>query len=305
MNEGILRLLMGDFTRGWPAYEWRVRATAPYAEQLAQPLWSGEQSLSHRTLLLYGEQGLGDIIQFCRYVPMVAGRAGRVVLEVPSALKALLGHFAGEVEVIAAGEARPPFDLHCSLLSLPRVFATTIATMPADVPYLSVPDASLEKWRARLPNSGLRRIGIVWAGNPKHKNDRNRSIPLREMLPLLAQPDATFFSLQKDLRAEDADVLRSEPSLVQLAEGMDSFADTAAIISLLDLVISVDTSVVHLAGALGKPVWVLLPRAPDWRWMLDRDDSPWYPTARLFRQTRWRDWSNVIGRVAAELSANS
>ena len=264
-------------------------------------MWTGEQDLTGRTILLHAEQGLGDVIQFCRYVPMVAKRAAKVVVEVPPSVQPLM-RGGDAIEIVATGAPRGDFDLHCSLLSLPRAFKTETGSIPADVPYISVANAALEKWRRRLPKSDVGRIGIVWAGNPKHKNDGNRSIDISQMLTLTDRAPAEFFSLQKELRAGDREALRMHPRVVHLGDEMETFADAAAIVSLLDLVISVDTAVVHLAGALGKPVWVMLPFAPDWRWLLDRDDSPWYPSARVFRQGRWGDWSGVIDRVGAELA---
>jgi tetratricopeptide (TPR) repeat protein len=303
MNEGILRLLMGDFRQGWPKYESRRKAGSVAAREYREPAWSGEEDLAGRTILLYGEQGLGDVIQFCRYVPLVARRASRVILEVPSSLKPLIESLDGVEIVVGEGEPRPNFDLHCSLLSLPLAFATDLSTIPAGVPYLSAPKAALEKWSELLPRTDAPRIGIVWAGNPNHRNDHNRSIGLQDLRPLFELTDVRFVSLQKELGAGDLDKLQASPRVVHCGESITSFLDTAAIVSLLDLVITVDTSVAHLAGALGKPVWVLLPFAPDWRWLLDRNDSPWYPTARLFRQARPGDWAGVIDHVIARLSA--
>jgi tetratricopeptide (TPR) repeat protein len=302
MNEGILRLLMGDFRHGWAKYERRRKADASAEREFPQPSWSGEQDLAGKVILLQGEQGLGDVIQFCRYAPLVAKRAAKVILAVPPSLKSLVGSACRAADIVGFGEPRPDFDIYCPLLSLPFAFQTEIATIPADVPYLSVEGAQREKWQRRLPRSATARIGVCWAGNPQHRNDRHRSIGLRRLLPLLDATTAQFFSLQKELHAEDRELLRGNPRLVQLDERVKDMADTAAIISQLDLVISVDTSIAHLAGALGKPVWVLLPFAPDWRWLLDRSDSPWYPTARLFRQSRHGDWNGVIDRVAVELS---
>ena len=202
----------------------------------------------------------------------------------------------GGAQVFAPGDALPPFDLHCPLLSLPLAFGTRLDTIPATAPYLTTPPQSLEQWGVRLGPEQRRRIGLVWAGNEQHLNDRNRSIALTALLPLL-EIDAAFISLQKEIRPGDAAVLAAHKDILSFSDKLATFDDTAALISHLDLVISVDTSVAHLAGALGKPVWVLLPHIPDWRWLLDRDDSPWYPTARLFRQNASRSWDSVIPRV--------
>jgi ADP-heptose:LPS heptosyltransferase len=202
---------------------------------------------------------------------------------------------------VTQGDALPGFDLYCPILSLPRAFGTTLDTIPADVPYLRAPAAHLDKWRPRLPQAGGLRVGINWAGNPDFRWDQFRSIGLARLLPILAARHVRFFALQNELRDGDTELLRGQPGVAWLGREIETFADTAAIISHLDLVISSDTSVVHLAGALGKPVWVLLASNPDWRWLLERGDSPWYPTARLFRQSARDDWSGVVARVGAEL----
>jgi hypothetical protein len=215
---------------------------------------------------------------------------------VPPVLASLIQQIEG-VTVVIQGQPLPDFDLHCPLMSLPQAFGSTLETIPADVPYLRAPPKHVEKWRQRLPQTHAFKIGINWAGNPNFKHDQSRSIGLRRMLPLLACGDVQFFSLQKELRPGDAEILHKYPQITPLGGEIDSFADTAAIVSSLDLVISSDTSVVHLAGALGQRVWVLLQFVPDWRWLLDREDSPWYPTARLFRQTVRDDWAGVVDRV--------
>jgi ADP-heptose:LPS heptosyltransferase len=205
-------------------------------------------------------------------------------------------------QVVAKGDQLPAFELHCPFMSLPLAFGTTLSTIPAEFPYLSVPKIHTEKWLQRSPRSDKPRVGITWTGSPTHKRDHERSIALRRMQPVLSRTDLQLFSVQKFLREEDAEILRDHPHITNLGDSIETFADTAAIISTLDLILSVDTSVVHLAGALGKPVWVMLPFVPDWRWLLDRDDSPWYPTARLFRQSRPDDWEGVIEEVSKKLS---
>ena len=305
LNRSCLQLLSGNFAPGWEEYEWRwrTRATAPWRRDFAQPLWLGEEPLADRTILLHDEQGFGDAIQFVRYLPLVAARAAKVILEVQPPLKALLSGVEGASLIMGRGEDLPAFDCRCPLLSLPLAFKTRLDTIPATVPYVSASEDRIVKWKQRLPPSGKRRIGIAWAGNPAFSGDRTRSIGLPRFSPLLSVAGVELYSIQRDLRDGDRDILRSHPDVVQLGDAIEDFDDTAAIISLLDLVISSDTSVVHLAGAMGKPVWILLQYAADWRWLLGRDDSPWYPTARLFRQPAIDDWEGVVARVMQELLA--
>jgi tetratricopeptide (TPR) repeat protein len=299
----MARLTLGDFEAGWKAYEWRWN-TAAFARHGAQPdapLWLGQEPIRGKTILLHAEQGFGDTIQFIRYAPLLAARGANVICEVQPELQQLLSQLEG-ITVISSGEPRPPFDLHCPLLSLPLAFGTKPETIPAATPYLAAPAERLEYWRERLP-PGQPRAGFVWSGQPSHKNDSNRSIPLARLAALFEDPPLQCISLQRDLRNVDADVLRNLPKLVHLGGALRDFADTAAIIALLDVVISVDTAVAHLAGALGKPVIILLPYAADFRWMRDRDDTPWYPTAKLFRQTAFGDWNSVIARLRDELAS--
>jgi tetratricopeptide (TPR) repeat protein len=303
-NRSCLALLLGDFERGWEEFEWRWRVPeiAHWRRDFAQPLWRGDTSLEGRTILLHAEQGFGDAIQFVRYVPLVAARGAKVVLEVAPALKALLSRCTGAALVVGRGEELPAFDCHCPLLSLPLAFKTRLDTIPAAIPYLSASPDRLLKWGPRLPQGGQRRVGIAWAGNADFKGDQTRSIGLTRLSPLLAVAGIQLVSLQKDMREGDRDILRSHPQVVHLGDAIEDFADTAAIMSELDLVISSDTSVVHLAGALGRPVWVLLQCVADWRWLRERSDNPWYPTARLFRQPRIDDWESVVGQVDQELA---
>jgi len=296
-NEGMCRLMIGDFDRGWEKREWKSKNWNDFA----QPMWLGSKN-ADKAILLHARPmlGFGDTIQFCRYVPLVAERAARVILEVQASLRGLMSTLAGVVQIVASGESLPNFDLHCSLLSLPLAFRTRLETIPCATPYLRVSSQAMMNWNARLGSRGHPRIGLAWSGNPFNLNDHNRSIKLRSLLSLL-DLDATFISLQKDVRAGDAAVLKARSDVLHFGDELKDFSDTAAIISNLDLIISVDTSVVHLAGALAKPVWVMLPFIPDWRWLLDREDSPWYPTARLFRQDDSRTWENVIVRVHAAL----
>jgi tetratricopeptide (TPR) repeat protein len=301
-NKSLLQLLKGDFDAGWQAYEWRWRneSLKLVRRDFAQPLWLGEAVPAGKTILLHSEQGFGDTIQFCRYAPLVAARGLRVLLEVPAPLKDLAASLAGVAERISANDRLPHFDLHCPLHSLPLALGTRIETIPAQVPYLSAPAQNMGRWSAALGPKRRLRVGVAWSGSPAHRNDANRSIKLGALRPIL-DVDADFVSLQKDVRPDDATVLQDCSDLLNFADALETFADTAAVIANLDLVISVDTSVAHLAGALAKPVWVLLPFVPDFRWLLDREDSPWYPTARLFRQDSPGDWPGVIRRVVIEL----
>jgi len=301
-NEALLSLLTGEFESGWTKSEWRWKSASSGLSKrnFAQPLWLGAETIDRKTILLHSEQGLGDTIQFCRYVPLVAARGARVILEVQEPLRQLMSGLAGVSQCVSKGEALPHFDLHCPLLTLPLAFGTRLDTIPSTIPYLRAPTHGQDR-RAQLGPRDRPRIGLVWSGNPQHRDDRKRSIELNTLSPLF-DVAATFVSLQRDLRAGDEAALKTRSDILNLGPSLASFADTAALISHLDLVISVDTSVAHLAGALGRPVWVLLSFVPDWRWLLNREDSPWYPTARLFRQTDAREWHGVVHRVRAALS---
>jgi tetratricopeptide (TPR) repeat protein len=305
-NKGLEQLLLGDFEHGWAEYEWRWKRAGYSSTILAPrdfgvPRWRGEE-IGGKTILLHAEQGFGDTIQFVRYAPMLAARGAKIVLEVPDSLMPLLSDIGGVAAMIARGGPHPPIDLHCPLMSLPLAFGTTLATIPAFLPYLRAPAARVETRRTRLPANGKLRVGLVWSGKPTHRNDHNRSLALERLAPLLALPDIEFVSLQREVREADTAALEKSALLRPDLDRAD-FADTAAIIETLDLVIAVDTAVAHLAGAMVKPTWLLLPFCPDWRWMLERNDSPWYPGARLFRQPRIGDWDSVIGRVAEGLAS--
>jgi len=237
-----------------------------------------------------------------RYVAPLARSGAKVVLEVHPELKPLLSRLGGARTVIGRGEARPAFDLHCPLGSLPLACKTTLDAVPADIPYLAADEARVARWRPRLEAFGGPRVALVWSGNVAHANDRNRSLPLDKLRPLWSHDSIRFVSLQRDLRAGDADALAGAP-LLHVGQELADFDDTAAVLAACDLLITVDTSVAHLAGALGRPLWLLLPFAADWRWTADRDSSPWYPSARLYRQPQLGDWDSVIARVAGELPA--
>ena len=297
-------LLSGRFEEGWSGYGWwRSKLNpVPYPHCLEKPYWDGS-SFTGKRLFVHYEQGLGDNIQFIRYLPMVKARGGTVIFEASKPMLELLRGFAGIDELVEASFGKKPaveFDLHTPLLGLPRIFETTLETIPADVPYLHADPVKVEYWKNRLPEGGFK-VGIVWAGLPLHGNDHNRSCHLRHFSPLAQIPGVHLYSLQKGRATGQISELSGTMAVKNLGSDFEDFADTAAAIENLDLVISVDTSVLHLAGAMGKPVWALLPFSPDWRWMLDRRDSPWYPTMKLFRQKNRGQWEPVFKSVAEEL----
>jgi tetratricopeptide (TPR) repeat protein len=301
-NLAHVLLLKGDFVQGWSEYEWRWKreAIASQRHKFVQPRWDG-QDLNGRRILLYSEQGLGDTIQFVRYAPMVSARGGKVVLECQAELRGLMRGVVGIEQMVSVGEPLPDFDVHCPLMSLPLAFNTRMETIPAAIPYLHADEKLSRQWAARLAEPDRPKVGIAWAGSAQHINDRNRSLSLSLLGPLAKVGDIRFYSLQKGAGAAEASTPPEGMKLIDHTAELTDFADTAALMANLDLVISADTAVVHLAGALGKPVWVLLPCAPDWRWLLEREDSPWYPTIRLFRQRTPGKWSEVVDRVAQAL----
>ena len=301
----LMLLRRGDFARGWAEYEWRWGARRHHRgarRDFAEPQWRGED-VAGCTLLLHAEQGLGDTIQFLRYAPLAARRGARVVLEVPASLVRLARRLEGIAEVVAAGDALPRFDLHCPLLSLPLAFGTRLDSIPAATPYLSADPAEAAAWRRCFATKPGKAVGLAWAGNPDYPGDRERSLDPALLAPLLAVPRARFFSLQVGGAADALGRVSGGAGVESLGREFTDFADTAAAVSALDLVIAADTAVAHLAGALNRPVWILLPYASDWRWLVDRTDSPWYPSAVLFRQQRPGDWPGVIERVAAKLAS--
>jgi tetratricopeptide (TPR) repeat protein len=302
-NAALALLTLGDYRAGFAEYEWRWKRSGIAHRGFGKPLWLGDYPLGRKTILLHAEQGVGDTIMFARYAPLLARSGAGVVLEVQSELKELLAQFNG-VTVVARGEALPRFDVHCPLGSLPLALKTEPGSVPADIPYLHASAERIAAWRPRLAALGNKRVGLVWAGNPAHVNDRNRSIALSRLTPLLSTPGITFVGLQREVpTGERREVLALPPVLINFGEEFTDFSDTVAVISSCDLVISVDTAVAHVAAAMGRPTFLLLPFWPDWRWTLTGETSPWYPHARLFRQGADGDWDRVIARVRSEIAA--
>jgi Flp pilus assembly protein TadD len=294
-------LLFGDYEAGWREYEWRLKCPpVATARNFAQPRWNGDE-LSGKTILLHAEQGFGDMIQVIRYAPLVARRGGKVIVECRPELVQLFRAVVGVERVVALGEPMPPFDVQCPMMSLPLAFGTTLATIPATVPYLTAPADRIEAWRQRIGDDGRLRIGLVWAGRPAQQYDRRRSSRLDHFAPLAQVKSTRFFSLQKGEAAAQYATPPPAMEITDFSPDLNDFAETAALIANLDLVIGVETAVTHLAGAMGKPVWAILAHVADWRYMLDRADCAWYPTMRLFRQIKPGDWDAVIKEVASAL----
>jgi tetratricopeptide (TPR) repeat protein len=315
-SRALALLLAGDFEKGWAENEWRWKDKTGWstreARSFQQPKWLGDISPSGKTIFLHCEQGYGDTIQFCRYVPLLTQLGTAVILEVPGPLVSLLESLRGVSQIVVQGQSPPSFDIFCPLLSLPFALKTTLSTVPAQVPYLSIPEDRRQLWRSKLGVRTRPRIGLVWSGGFRAAQpelwavNERRNIPLSQFAAL-ADLEADFYSLQKGVPAESefAQVLSPDwdgPKIANLSGDLRDFADSAALIEQLDLVISVDTAVAHLAGALAKPVWILNRFDACWRWLLDRDDSPWYPTARLYRQQRPGDWDSLMSSVARDLT---
>ena len=302
-NKSLVLLLTSKFAEGWELYEWRLKRGEALKElrTFPQPSWRGQMDIQGKRLLIQCEQGFGDVVQFCRYLPQVKALGAEIILEVPESLTQLVATMHCPITVVTRGAPLPEFDAYCPLLSLPYVLKTTPETIPANIPYLFSDQNKVRQWQDRLGHESRLRVGLVWSGSESHENDKNRSIALEDLLPLMSS-SVEWHSLQKAYRQQDLSVLGQHPEIRQHQDDLHDFSDTAALIECLDLVISVDTSVVHVAGAIGKPTWVLLPYCPDFRWMLDRTDSPWYPTARLFRQPKREDWQSVIHQVQRELA---
>ncbi len=294
-------LLLGRFEQGWRQFEWRKKCGGPIAARCyPQPLWLGEEDIAGKTLFIWCEQGLGDTIQFCRYAKLAEARNAKVIMSVQEPLRGLLKQISPTIQIINQGEVPTDFDYHCPLLSLPLAFRTTLETIPAELQYLKADEELRVAWAARLSPKTKPRLGLVWSGRTTHPNDHNRSIELEQFIPILGS-HLDWICLQKEIREKDLALLRQLGHIAFFGDELRDFSDTTALLTQMDLVVTVDTSVAHLAGAMGKPVWLLLPYDPDWRWLLDRDDSPWYPSARLFRQQEIGNWAAVIDQVANEL----
>lgn len=296
-NESLLLLLRGDYSEGWRQYENRyaVPGHEPPHSRLSLP---DRGAVAGKRVLVCGEQGFGDVIQFARYVPLLADLGAEVWFQVEPALAPLLRELAGCAGVVAIGEPEPRQDLTVSVMSLPLVFGTTLETIPAAVPYLRAPADRLAKWRERLGRRRKPRIGIAWWGS---QHLPKRSLPITALAPVLQQPEFEFHALQTEMPPEHRDRLRAHANIALHDDALGDFADTAALVSLMDLVVTIDTAAAHVAGALARPVWIMLRANPDWRWLLKREDSPWYPTARLFRQQRRDQWEPVVAAVAQAL----
>jgi Flp pilus assembly protein TadD len=302
LSRAMLLLLRGQYTLGWNEYEARFDLPRTMARRdYEKPVWDGQEP-EGRTILLYGEQGFGDAIQFVRYAPILAERGASVIVECRPELAKLFHSLRGVSEIITPDDDLPDFDVYRGMMSMPMISGTTVETIPADVPYLRADRTQAKRWRRIIDSGAGIRVGLVWAGAAGYGNDRNRSIALEQFAPLAqSAPEARFYSLQKGDAAKQAQSKSAGMKVIDLSAELNDFADTAAAIENLDLTISVDTSVAHVAGALGKPTWLLLPFSPDWRWMLEREDTPWYPSMRLFRQPAIGDWTSVISRVAEAL----
>jgi tetratricopeptide (TPR) repeat protein len=303
LNYSLALLRQGDFAQGWREYEHRWGDNAPQSRMrrgFTQPLWDGGD-ISGQRILLHAEQGQGDTIQFVRYVPLVAARGATVILEVQPALKRLLSRLPGLSALIARGEPVPQFDVQCPLLSLPLAFRTTLETIPSHIPYIEPGEEARRAWEARHGRETNLKVGLVWAGSPSHKKDRTRSAPVECLAPLLGIRGVRFFSFQVGPRSADCERLKQSGQVTDLSPLLTDYNESAAALVQMDLLISVDTSVAHLGGALGLETWVLLPAIADWRWLIGRADSPWYPGMKLFRQTGKGDWSSVAEQVREQL----
>jgi Flp pilus assembly protein TadD len=301
-NRAVTLLMRGDLERGWIDFEWRwkIKGASPERKGPPQPLWLGEHALAGKTILLHAEQGLGDTLQFCRYVPMVAELGSKVILQVQRPLSGLLSGLKGASRVVVKGEALPEIDYQCPLLSLPLAFKTRPATIPSSAEYLQSAKAKVTQWQVRLGEKSRPRIGLFWTGGTLRLDDPRR-VPLAQLIAHLPE-GFQYISLQKDLPEPDLRLLQAHPAISALGHLTD-FSDTAALCDCLDLVISIDSSVAHLSGALGRKTWILLSASPDWRWLLDRSDSPWYPSAKLYRQESSGDWRGPLARMRADLNA--
>lgn len=303
-NKSLFHLLSGNLKTGWQEYEWRwdmlEKEKKHTPRVFTQPLWLGKESIQGKTILLHAEQGLGDTLQFCRYASLVANLGATVILEVQAPLGKLLSNLEGVSQVVAPGEPLPQFDYQCPLLSLPLALKTEIDNIPALAKYLVSDEKKLAHWQSILGEKKLPRVGIVWSGNAGYGNDINRSISLNDLIDHL--PDnCEYISLQKEIRDTDRQILNLDKKIRHFGGAFQDFLDTAALCDSMDLVISVDTSVAHLAGALGKPTWIMLPHNSDWRWLLEREDSPWYPSVKLYRKPTTGSWDAIMSRIQKDL----
>ncbi len=296
---GLALLTAGDLAEGFAEWRWKPETMTRFPT----PEWRGED-LNGKRIFIHAEQGFGDTIQFARYLAMIAAKGGRIIMEAPTELHRLFADIDGVEDLIVFGQRVPEFDTHCSMLSLALAFGTTLDTLPVAKSYLNADAEDMRDWERRLDGSSLK-VGLVWAGRPEHKRDRQRSLSLRAMAPLATLDNVSFYALQKGAALDQAESAPAGMRLEVLSPLLGDFGDTAAAIMALDLVITVDTSVAHLAGALGKPVWLLLPFASDWRWLEKRNDSPWYPSMRLFRQDATRRWDSVMAEVTSALRAQA
>lgn len=302
-NKALLKILRGEYEEGWQLYEYRrykqdLKDSYPIYEQ---PLWLGQNLVSTQVIYIYPEQGLGDFIQFCRYITLVEKLGAKVVLKVPNPLYALIKTMKLSAKIVRNGEEVDEFDFHCPIMSLPLAFKTTVETIPSNIPYFFSDQLKKSYWERKFTYAAKSlKVGLVWSGSKDHKKDHDRSLRLEQLKPLFDLPVA-FYSLQKEVREEDQATLSQLSQIQQYSQELNDFSDTAAMVDNLDLIITVDTSVAHLAGAMAKNVWIMISYLPDYRWMLDRDDSPWYPTAKLFRQPAVGDWESVIGNVKVAL----
>ena len=300
LGRALAWLELGDFERGWPEFEWRLKCRQYSIPAFRQPLWDGSP-LDGRTILLYADHGLGDALQFIRYAALVHQRGGRVIVTCRRPVARLLATCPGVEQVVVEGEGSPEFEVYAPMMSLPRIFATTLATIPDQIPYLVPDQALVQHWGQPRAGSLERHVGIAWQGNPQNTRDRVRSFRLSQLEPIARRAGIRLFSLQVGYGREQLGELAGQFAVTDLSSGLVDFLDTAAVVKNLDLVIAPDTALVHLAGASGVRVWVALRFAADWRWMSGRDDSPWYPTMKLFRQPRRGDWDEVFERMAGEL----
>ena len=300
-NKALALLQMGRFSEGWVLHEsrWAKPSFQPIVRNFAQPIWDGSFSVAGKTLLLHAEQGLGDTLQFVRYVYMVQALGARLVVEVQAPLVPLLEGLEG-VTLVKQGDPLPPFECHCPLMSLPLAFQTTLSSIPSAVPYLKPSPEKERFWAEKLGPTSQMRVGLVWSGDPRHQNDKQRSMALSELMAALP-PGFEYVSLQSEIRESDSQALKDKDRLVHFGSELKDFSDTAALCAQMDVVVCVDTSVAHLSGALGKPTFLMLPYNPDWRWLLERTDSPWYPTMQLYRQAQLGSWHSVLQNLSSDL----